>query len=95
MKPNNYILAYAIFAAAIFAAAPSAHAQKINGTPGSPESTITVDGNYLPAPPPAFGGVINMDVKNSKSCSGSCGREKNAKAKRRFPQSLTTIFING
>ena len=25
MKPNNYILAYAIFAAAIFAAAPSAH----------------------------------------------------------------------
>jgi hypothetical protein len=48
MKPNNYILAYAIFAAAIFAAAPSAPAQKINGTPGSPESTITVDGNYLP-----------------------------------------------
>ena len=67
MKPNNYILTYAIFAAAIFAAAPSAHAQKINGTPGSPESTITVDGSYLPAPPPAFGGVINMDVKNSKS----------------------------
>ena len=29
------------------------------------------------------------------SSSGSCGREKNAKAKRRFPQSLTTIFING
>ena len=66
MKPNNYILAYAIFAAAIFAAAPSAPAQKINGTPGSPESTITVDGNYLPPPPPKFGGVINMDVKNSK-----------------------------
>ena len=66
MKPNNYILAYAIFAAAIFAAAPSAPAQKINGTPGSPESTTTVDGNYLPPPPPKFGGMINLNAKNSK-----------------------------
>ena len=67
MKPNNYILACAIFVAAILAAAHCAPAQKINGTPGSPESTITVDGNYLPASPPNFGGVINMNVKNSKS----------------------------
>jgi len=29
------------------------------------------------------------------SNSGSCGREKNAKAKRRFPRSLTAIFITG
>jgi hypothetical protein len=29
------------------------------------------------------------------SSSRSCRREKNAKAKRRFPQSLTAIFITG
>ena len=52
MKPNNYILAYAMFAAAIFAAARSAPAQQITGTPGSPNATTTVDGRFLPNPPP-------------------------------------------
>ena len=66
MKPNKYILAYAMFVAAIMAAARSAPAQQITGTPGSPTATTTVDGRYVPNPPPNFGGVINMDAQNSK-----------------------------
>jgi arylsulfatase A-like enzyme len=66
MKPNKHILPYAMFAVTIMAMAPSASAQQISGTPGSPSATTTVDGKYLPAPPPVFGGVINMDAKNSK-----------------------------
>ena len=65
MKPNKYILAYAMFVAAIMAAARSAPAQQITGTPGSPTATTTVDGRYVPNPPPKFGGVINMDAQNS------------------------------
>jgi hypothetical protein len=33
-------------------------AQQINGVPGSPESTIVIDGNVLPPPPQKFGGDI-------------------------------------
>jgi hypothetical protein len=43
-----------------------ATAQQITGTPGSPSATTTVDGNYIPNPPPAFGGEINLDAKDSK-----------------------------
>ena len=32
-----------------------------------PDATTTIDGNYLPNPPPAFGGEINLNAKNSKS----------------------------
>ena len=43
-----------------------ASAQQITGTPGSPSATTTIDGNYIPNPPPAFGGEINLNAKNSK-----------------------------
>ena len=43
-----------------------ATAQQITGTPGSPSATTTVDGNYIPNPPPAFGGTINLNSTNSK-----------------------------
>jgi len=46
--------------------APGALAQQINGTPGSPSATTTIDGNQLPPPPPNFGGVIKEDAKDSK-----------------------------
>jgi arylsulfatase A-like enzyme len=42
-------------------------AQETIGTPGSPSATTTVDGRYLPNPPPAFGGEIGLDAKNSKA----------------------------
>jgi arylsulfatase A-like enzyme len=41
-------------------------AQQINGTPGSPSATITVDGKQLPPPPLKFGGVIEKSAKDSK-----------------------------
>jgi arylsulfatase A-like enzyme len=47
-------------------AAVTAHAQQITGTPGSPSATTTIDGKYLPSPPPPFGGVINLGAEQSK-----------------------------
>ena len=41
-------------------------AQKINGVPGSPSSTMTISGEQLPPPSTKFGGVINRSVKDSK-----------------------------
>lgn len=40
--------------------------QHINGTPGSPSATRTIEGSHLPPSDPKFGGVINMDSKDSK-----------------------------
>ncbi len=36
------------------------------GTPGAPDATTSVDGNYLPPAPPRFGGEIGLDAKESK-----------------------------
>jgi arylsulfatase A-like enzyme len=47
-------------------AAVTVHAQKITGEPGSPSATTTIDGKYLPSPPPPFGGVINLGAEQSK-----------------------------
>ena len=41
-------------------------AQQTTGTPGSPGATTTIDGKYLPPPPPKFGGEINLDASQSK-----------------------------
>ena len=35
------------------------------GTPGAPDATTSIDGNYLPPAPPRFGGDIGLDVKDS------------------------------
>ncbi len=45
---------------------PGAMAQQINGTPGTPSATTTIDGKQLPPEPPKFGGVIKEDAKDSK-----------------------------
>jgi arylsulfatase A-like enzyme len=41
-------------------------AQQVNGVPGSPSATTTIDGKYVPAPPAPFGGTVNLNVKDSK-----------------------------
>ena len=41
-------------------------AQEVTGTPGAPDATTTIDGRYLPNPPPAFGGEIGLGAKDSK-----------------------------
>ena len=40
-------------------------AQQINGVPGTPSATTTIDGRYIPAPPPPFGGKIGLGAKDS------------------------------
>ncbi len=67
MKLIKHILLRGMLTVALMVAALSANAQQITGTPGSPSATTTVDGNYLPNPPSKFGGVINLDAKDSKS----------------------------
>ena len=67
MKPNQYVLAFAMFVAFLIAVPGFAPAQQITGTPGTSSATTTVDGRYLPNQAPRFGGVINMDAQNSKS----------------------------
>ena len=41
-------------------------AQRVSGSLGSPSATTTISGDQLPAPAPAFGGVIKDDALNSK-----------------------------
>ena len=41
-------------------------AQQTTGKPGSPDATTTIDGRYLPNPPPQFGGEIKLNAAQSK-----------------------------
>jgi arylsulfatase A-like enzyme len=65
MKSTRQILLSGIFAAAVMAVAHSAWTQQINGTPGSPDATVTIDGKQIPPPPMPFGGVIKESAKDS------------------------------
>src|SRR5438094_1391845 len=66
MKSAKQILLRGMLAAAVMAVAHSAWTQQINGTPGSPDATVTIDGKQIPPPPMPFGGVIKESVKDSK-----------------------------
>src|SRR5437762_3756671 len=66
MKSAKQILLGGVLAAAVIAAAPSAWAQQINGTPGSPDATVVIDGKQIPPPPIPFGGVIKEAATDSK-----------------------------
>ncbi|MBX3357137.1 MAG: arylsulfatase [Phycisphaeraceae bacterium] len=72
-RPTSSLLSGALVAAITFAC----HAEsrqpptkpapiQTTGTPGSPSATTTIDGKQLPAPDPAFGGVIKDDALQSK-----------------------------
>src|SRR5499426_3628300 len=54
-----------VFALMISLIAP-ASAQQTSGVPGAPDATTTIDGKYLPPPPPKFGGEINLQASQSK-----------------------------
>ena len=66
MKPSKDILPCAMFVAALMAATAFAQAQQINGTPGSPDATMTISGKQLPPPDLKFGGVIKDTAPDSK-----------------------------
>ena len=55
-----------MLAAAVMAVAHSAWTQQINGTPGSPDATVVIDGKQIPPPPLPFGGVIKESATDSK-----------------------------
>ena len=64
MKSRTLLLSSFLISTGFSVAA--VHAQTITGTPGTPSATTTVDGRYLPNPPTAFGGEINLSAKDSK-----------------------------
>src|SRR5438477_961011 len=66
MKSTKQVLLGGMLAAVVMAAAPSAWTQQINGTPGSPDATVTIDGKQIPPPPLPFGGVIKEAATDSK-----------------------------
>ena len=66
MNSMPAVHALVLSAAVLALTAGSTSAQQITGTPGSPSATTTIDGNYIPNPPPAFGGEINLNATNSK-----------------------------
>src|SRR5437879_8500430 len=66
MKSARHILLGGMLAAAVMAVAPSGWTQQINGTPGSPDATVTIDGKQIPPPPMPFGGVIKEAATDSK-----------------------------
>jgi len=51
----------------LLAMGATALAQQTTGVPGSPDATTTIDGRYVPAPPPPFVGQINLNAAQSKS----------------------------
>src|SRR5436305_15255905 len=66
MKSAKQILLGGVLAAAVIAAAPSAWAQQINGTPGSHDATVVIDGKQIPPPPMPFGGGLKEAATDSK-----------------------------
>ncbi len=58
------LVALALISSMAMTSAPVA-AQQVTGVPGSPEATTTIDGRYLPPPPPEFGGQIELNAAQS------------------------------
>src|SRR5881392_3050835 len=63
MKSLKHILV--IQSCILLAVASSLQAQQINGTPGSPGATVTIDGKQIPPTPMPFGGVIKESYLDS------------------------------
>jgi len=55
----------AALALLLMISAPAA-AQQVEGVPGAPNATTTIDGRYLPPPPPPFEGQIELNAAQSK-----------------------------
>jgi hypothetical protein len=66
-RPNLLLCGTTLTAAYLLCAlGTTSLAQQTTGTPGSPGATTTIDGKYLPPPPPKFGGEINLGASQSK-----------------------------
>jgi arylsulfatase A-like enzyme len=65
-KSRSFLPSLTASVIALLAAMP-VMAQEINGVPGSPSATTTIEGNQIPAPEPKFGGVIKELSTDSKT----------------------------
>jgi arylsulfatase A-like enzyme len=64
-KQSAILLSLTASTIALLAAMP-VMAQETTGVPGSPSATTTIDGRYIPPPPPAFSGKANLSATDSK-----------------------------
>src|SRR5215469_4002746 len=55
-----------VLLAVMLLSSADAPSQQINGVPGAPDSTTTIDGRYLPPPPQRFGGETNLNAAQSR-----------------------------
>ena len=65
MKAHNTFLGFVVTVVVLAGLAPI-EAQQINGEPGSPSGTSTINGRQLPPPAPKFGGMIKQKASDSK-----------------------------
>src|SRR5215469_4591097 len=54
-----------ISAVGLFIAAVPLFGQQVNGTPGAPNATTTINGQQLPSPSPPFRGEIKRNAEQS------------------------------
>ena len=66
MRTSSKCKVFQAVSGALLVAAAPGMAQQVNGTPGSPSATRTIDGKQLPATPEKFGGVIKGTALESK-----------------------------
>ena len=66
MNTGQWIANVSAIAVAAVLSCGSALAQVPTSAPGSPGATRTIDGTYLPPPPPKFGGEIGLQASQSK-----------------------------
>ncbi len=65
MRVKRWIVGVSTLAVSAVLATEPGLAQQINGKLGSPDATMSIEGNQLPPAPPKFGGVINEDATQS------------------------------
>ena len=65
-KPIGVVAQIAALVSAVMLIVTPAAAQTVTGVLGQPSATTTIKGNQIPAPEPAFGGVIKPNASDSK-----------------------------
>jgi arylsulfatase A-like enzyme len=63
---KSWLALFGSFAGMLVVPVPATYGQLITSTPGAPGATTTIDGKYLPPPPPKFGGQIGLSARDSK-----------------------------
>ncbi len=67
LQDSRFVRLAGVFLFSLLAAV-GAKSQQTTASPCQPSATTTIDGKYVPAPPAAFGGTINLSAEQSKPC---------------------------